>query len=603
MLKNKISSSRKGDSGMTRRLSKVSRILAWSRRFYSLIFFVLAIVTCLFFRGSNVIQGDGIGYYAYLPSFVIFQDPSFSEVGKINEAHPGWQRRVLPGGIPGRYSIIYPIGAAVMGLPFFLIADAATLVTGSVRDGYSIFYQYGMAIAGIFYFSAGLELLRRILLRLFSPIVTLCTLISITFGTSLFNSATYETSYSHPYSFFLFCAIVYVLQKAIPQLTLGRSIQLGLLCGLLVLVRNMNVILGVYIASFVVLSFPSFAEFKRFAISNAWNILISFIVAVIVVIPQLLMWKYSMGSYIVYSYGPYGFDFLSPHITDSLFSIRKGLFFWAPVLLLSMVGILQMSRMASRYGVSIGLFMVINIYLIGSWSCWWLGSCFGNRAFIDSYVLFAIPMAFFYASLKTRVSRWLIGILAAGFIAFTMAATLGYSMGLVPSDNASRYSFIRLFSAYGITPTPTYMLESQLNFIPEHCESYLGRGFYAPRERGVWSKSLSSSLRLKLREIPDKDLRLHIKGEALPLPAEEVNSLIIKVNGIFVGSREIARNDSTLDLVLDLPKSVIGSQRVMRIEFAVSKLIPIADVFPESEEAKDKLVVGFCLESLRISAL
>lgn len=591
-----------GDSVGVKEASGFSKVLSFGIRCYSIICFLLAFGICfaLKYKG-DVINGDGLGYYAYLPSFVIFGDPTLSEVGRINEAHPEWQQNVLPGKIPGRYFIKYPIGVALMTLPFFLVADALTSATGGIRDGYSLFYQYSSAIAGFFYFAAGLELLRRVLLRLFPPTIVLCTLLSITFGGSLFVAVTSETSYSHPYSFFLFCGIVYVLQNAIPIFSLKRAVQLGVLCGLIALVRNINVIFGIYIVSFAVLSFPSFLKFRQFVVSNIGNILVVLLVAVCTVIPQFLMWKYTTGSYLLYAYGDEGFEFLSPHIMDSLFSIRKGLFFWAPVLFLSMFGVLKMLRRFRLYGIPIALFMVVNIYLLGSWSGWWMGSCFGNRAFIDSYVVFAIPLAFFYDSLETRFSRWIVGLIATGCIAFTLSATLGYYIGVVPADKASRYSFIRFLSMYNVTPAPLYALDSEIVFTPERCEWYLGRGFYAPRISGTWSKIPSASIRLKLKPTPDKDLHLQIKGSVLP--TAEGNSLSVKVNGAIIETQNVAGGETKLDFGLNIPKSVPLKDGVLHIEFIVSKLVPFEAVYPDREEAHDKLVVGFGLDSIRISTV
>ena len=52
----------------------------------------------------------------------------------------------------------------------------------------------------------------------FSDGVTAATLASLLFGTNLYHYATFDSSYSHPYSFFLFAAFLRLTERGrLPQ--------------------------------------------------------------------------------------------------------------------------------------------------------------------------------------------------------------------------------------------------------------------------------------------------------------------------------------------------------------------------------------------------
>ena len=109
----------------------------------------------------------------------------------------------------GNYLDKYPVGVAVMALPFFLVAHAGTLIlslhSGVAPNGYTDpLYHAAQAFSGLFYGLLGLVILKKLLDKYFSAKVVYLTIILITFGTNLFHYFTYDAVFSHAYSFFLF---------------------------------------------------------------------------------------------------------------------------------------------------------------------------------------------------------------------------------------------------------------------------------------------------------------------------------------------------------------------------------------------------------------
>src|SRR6266542_4352480 len=155
------------------------------------------------------IRSDGFSYYVYLPSWFIYHDTTLASVADdcCGGEFPAFTAIIRwPG--TNRWVNAHPIGVAVMQAPFFAIAHALTRWTNLSPDGFTLYYQHAMGLSGLFWTIAGLWVLGVVLRRYFTSAVTAATLVTILLGTSLFHYATFDSSYSHAYSFFLFAAFL-----------------------------------------------------------------------------------------------------------------------------------------------------------------------------------------------------------------------------------------------------------------------------------------------------------------------------------------------------------------------------------------------------------
>ena len=333
------------------------------------------------------IRSDGFSYYVYLPSWFVYHDTTLASVAAdccggefpASTAIIRW---------PGTHRWIdaHPIGVAVMQAPFFAIAHALTRWSNLSPDGFTLYYQHAAGVAGLFWAVAGLWILGQVLRRHFSDTVAAATLVTILFGTNLVHYATFDSSYSHTYSFFLFAAFLSVVGRWNRDTRVSTAVAAGLVAGLIVLVRHTNALLFICFA-------PALRkDARRLAVAAAM-----FLAAIA---PQLAIYYQATGRPIVSSYGELGFNFASPHIMGVLFSTQKGLFFWSPVLLLACAGfvILLRSKSPTRELVLPSLaFLALDTYVIGSWWDWQFGASFGHRGFVDALPLFAVGLAAFYA--------------------------------------------------------------------------------------------------------------------------------------------------------------------------------------------------------------
>ncbi len=91
-------------------------------------------------------------------------------------------------------------------------------------------------------FCSASRILRRMLRRQFSDGVVLATLICLTWGTNLFHYAVFDGTFSHAYAFFLVCAWLWLVERWWDRPTLWRSVAIGAVAALNVLVRHTNAI-------------------------------------------------------------------------------------------------------------------------------------------------------------------------------------------------------------------------------------------------------------------------------------------------------------------------------------------------------------------------
>jgi hypothetical protein len=399
------------------------------------------------------IRSDGFSYYVYLPSWFIFHDPSLTATARdcCGGEFPAYTAIIRwPG--TRRWVNAHPIGVAVMQSPFFGIAHALTAWTNLSRDGFTLYYQHGVGLAGLFWSIAGLVVLRRLLLRHFTDRVTAATLVTILLGTNLYHYATFDSSYSHAYSFFLFSLFLGLTERWHQRRDSRTSVLLGVAAGLIILTRHTNLMFALCLPLFGVTDDATLRVRLR-QLREDWRMLVVIAaVTVAIVIPQLLIYYRATGRPIVSSYGRLGFDFAHPRIYGVLFSVQKGLFFWSPVLLLACGGLawLWRSRHPARAFLAGGtVFLVLNTYLVASWWDWQFGGSFGHRGFTDSLPVFAIGLAGLYTwSARRPITAAAVACIASAAVALSIFQMLQYWTGVLPFSDTTwdqyRAVFLRM---------------------------------------------------------------------------------------------------------------------------------------------------------------
>src|SRR5690348_18326174 len=114
-------------------------------------------------RAMTPIRSDAFSYYVYLPSWLLYHDPSLQALADdcCGGEFPDWSAIAR---WPHTYRWVdpHPIGEAILITPFFLAAHALTRWSNLDPDGLTLYYQHAAGLAGLFYACAGLWFLRRL---------------------------------------------------------------------------------------------------------------------------------------------------------------------------------------------------------------------------------------------------------------------------------------------------------------------------------------------------------------------------------------------------------------------------------------------------------
>lgn len=235
-------------------------------------------------------------------------------------------------------------------------------------NGYEFPYQFFAGLTSVLAAITGLVLLFRLLLKTYSQPVSLLTVVSIAFATNLFFYGSLDPVNSHALSFLaavLF--LIFLLQH--------NWFLTGLSLGFIGLVRPQDLI---YVLAIV----PYRKTFKTIFITG-----FLFVISV-----QLLIWQIQFGKFWL---NPYllneSFSFWRPQILPVLFSYRNGLFFWTPILLLGLIGLWK-----SKITVWLKIVVLVQIFLVSTWSTWWQGASYSGRMFVSSLPILAFGLAHVY---------------------------------------------------------------------------------------------------------------------------------------------------------------------------------------------------------------
>ncbi len=419
--------------------NNLSLLVVW----FSLFFLLFTVFWASDWKDEKkVIHSDATYYYSYLPAFFIHADPDF----RFAQANPEkyGDKIYLEVNENGRNNVRTTMGVAYFYAPFFFIGHLMAIVLNEETDGYSWPYRFAILLAGVFYLFLGLIFLRKILLLYFSDKITAIGLFLILFATNLFYYSAFENAMSHVYSFFMLSAFLYYSIKWYSNPTQKLSFILGLLFGLIVLIRPSNILFAIIPIVWGIKNKGDLG--KRFLFfKNHWKLLFALFFGVVIPwLPQMVFWFYVSGSFIHYSYPTEArFYFSNPHLVEGLFSYRKGWFLYTPIMAIAVLSVVFLRKHAGDWLIPVIVFFVINTFVIFSWPIWWYGGGFGQRAFIDSYPLMIFPICALIDFIwkQKKVFRFVFVCIAFGLIWLNLFQTRQYRSAAIHWDSMSKASY------------------------------------------------------------------------------------------------------------------------------------------------------------------
>lgn len=363
-------------------------------------------------KWRGILESDAKGYYAYLPAVFIYHDLNFGffdhiEKEKYYQEHLYYDYR---GGGNGKIINKYYAGTALAQLPFFLITHVCTYLSGGETDGYSELYMLSVPIAALFYHILGLWFLTG-LLRLYEikeSIIALL-LMATSFGTHLFVYTVVEGGMSHVFSFSFVCGFLFYSKRFFLKYQLSDTYIMAFLLGLIVLCRPIN---GFVVLFLIPLAGNADSLKKGLGklFSNIKTLTICFGLFIAVVGIQLIIYKLSTGKFFVYSYQDEGFNFANPHVIDILFSYKKGLFLYTPMLLLGLVAAIFFVRSRAFFSISWLVFFLGITYVFSSWWMWFYGGSFSSRVYVEFIPIFILPLGIFLETCRPLAKKIIFGL-------------------------------------------------------------------------------------------------------------------------------------------------------------------------------------------------
>lgn len=343
--------------------------------------------------------------------------------------------------------IKHPMGISVALTPFFLIGHLAAKITGAPQDGYSMPYQNAVNIGVLVYLFIGLYFLRKLLLHFFSDMITALTLAVTVIATNLLWYSSFEGLMPHAISFSCWCVCMYTFFRWIDTGMRKYIFVFAVAFGLITLIRPLSLVGLLYFIIYASIHLKGFKSFIALLRERLVQVIIAALISIAIGSLQLMYWKYATGHWFYDVYIDEHFIFDSPQMLLFLFSFRKGLFIYTPILLFAVIGMVRIYKTERAIFYATLITLLITIYILSSWWAWSYGICWGMRPMIDYYSLLSIPMAagftVFFSGKK--IAAYIAGTLIALLTALNLFQTWQYKNGLIHYDDMTRQAYFKGF--------------------------------------------------------------------------------------------------------------------------------------------------------------
>lgn len=396
---------------------------------------------------KGILESDAKGYYAYLPAVFIYEDLHFNFFDQIEKEKYYNEKLFFEYRAHVNDTTInkFYCGTAICQMPFFLTAHVLSPAFGHDQDGYSKFYMVSVSIAALCFLLLGLVYTNK-LMQLFEidALSRSLVLITVVFATNIFYYTIVEAGMSHIYSFGCMTLFLYLMKQFFHQQKGVYILMSALLYGLIILLRPVN---GIIILAVPFLSGSLYSLKSGFTYFFNTKLLLakSVILCLSVVSLQPLIYKISVDSFFVYSYEYERFVFLDPHFLDILFSYKKGLFIYTPVLLISLWGGYYLYKKNKFEFYSLFSFLVFLTYVLSSWWNWWYGGSFSSRVYLEYIPLFAILLGMALNNIRKGVFKTIYLSLIFLCIAVGQIQTYQYRYYQIHWENMTKEKYWDVF--------------------------------------------------------------------------------------------------------------------------------------------------------------
>lgn len=358
---------------------------------------------------TRLYSSDEIQYFSYLRSLWFDRDLSFENeyryfydrgIARSDGFHETFLERQTE---TGRRINFATLGCAVLWAPFYAVGDGVARVTGAPADGYSKPYvaavAYGSAVYGFLAVVIPLLAAQRLGLKATGAAV------AIWLGTPLLFYMYVAPVFAHACSAFAVALFIYVWLRVRDTWPVRGAIGLAAAGGLMAIVREQDAFFVLPVALDFVLWITASDRGVGAALrEKAAVVAAAAATFAIVYAPQAVAYLKLNGHIGPHSSVGRKMNWLSPHALQVLFSPEHGFFVWTPLALIALCGLIVIvdlrpegrSCPASRrghLGISLGLMVMLQIYVSGAVESWTVAGGFGQRRFIALTAVLVIGYA------------------------------------------------------------------------------------------------------------------------------------------------------------------------------------------------------------------
>lgn len=385
-----------------------------------------------------ITQWDAFGYYQYLPAAFIYHDlKTWKWAEKVDKTYNVTGGNGLPVARLDNGNLVckYLGGVAIMQLPFFVLGHTVARLTHYPRDGFSPPYQYSLAFGAIVYSLLALVLLAALLRKFFSDRDTAITVLLLTLASNFLQYSAVHSGLSHVWIFPLYVVILFTTMKWHEKPKPIWALLTGVFIGLATICRPTEAI-AVFIPFLWNCQTKGARQLKwQMVLAHKSHLILATFGGIIGLLPQLLYWKYLTGSFI-FDVGS-KWVFLNPWFRV-LFGFEKGWFVYTPICVFFVLGLFFIRRYPFRLAVLI--FCLLNIWIVISWDDWHYGASYSCRALVQSYPVFALPLAAFVQWTSTKKGFIAFLILGSYLIGVNLFQVVQYNSTILHyDDNNARY--------------------------------------------------------------------------------------------------------------------------------------------------------------------
>jgi hypothetical protein len=436
------------------------------RNLYSILAcFIIALVLCWQrvshsgFKDATlkVTDWDALGYYMYLPGLCIYDDVSKLEwFPAIDAQYKMSGGNLYQAGKQGndKYVFKYLGGVAILQAPFFFTAHKLASHYGYPADGFSQPYQFAIAIGILFYCILSLFLLRWLMLKYFNDRVVAISLLLLCLATNFIQYVAVDAGMSHGWIFALYVLVLCATYKWHKRPRLVWAALIGYIIGLATISRPTEAIMLLIPLLWATHTKEAAKEKWQFVTLHRSHVYIAILTGILGILPQLLYWKSVTGSFI-YDVGS-SWNFLTPHLRV-LLGLEKGWFIYTPATILLVLGMFYMKGQPFRKSVI--WFCMFNIYIVISWADWKYGGGYSTRALVQSYPVFALPLAEVVQKVDTGKWRLAFYGLAAYLIFVNLFQVKQYEQTILHAGDMNGRYYSRIYLNANPTPLDMSLLD------------------------------------------------------------------------------------------------------------------------------------------------